>query len=56
MLSSETNDANKSLAYLAEISKIPSYSETKSAIAKLIERKLLPNYKMNLIVQHFHHN
>lgn len=40
MLSSDTIDANKSLAYLAEISQIPSYSETKSAIAKLIERKL----------------
>ena len=30
----------KILSYLAEISKMPSYSETKSAIAKLIERKL----------------
>tara|TARA_B100001113_G_scaffold352322_1_gene353388 strand:- start:750 stop:1670 length:921 start_codon:yes stop_codon:yes gene_type:complete len=40
MLSSDTIDANKSLEYLAEISQMPNYSETKSAIAKLIERKL----------------
>ncbi len=40
MLSSDTSDANKSLAYLSEISQTPNYSETKSAIAKLIERKL----------------
>jgi len=40
MLDSETSDAEKSLAYLNEISKKPNYSETKSAIAKLIERKL----------------
>lgn len=40
MLSSDTIEAEKSLEYLAEISSIPSYSETKSAIAKLIERKL----------------
>ena len=40
MLASDTADATKSLEYLSEISKMPNYSETKSAIAKLIERKL----------------
>jgi LPS O-antigen subunit length determinant protein (WzzB/FepE family) len=40
MLASDTSDATKSLQYLSEISKMPNYSETKSAIAKLIERKL----------------
>lgn len=40
MLSSDMSDANQSLAYLTEISQTPTYSETKSAIAKLIERKL----------------
>jgi LPS O-antigen subunit length determinant protein (WzzB/FepE family) len=40
MLASDNADATKSLAYLEEISQMPNYSETKSAIAKLIERKL----------------
>ena len=40
MLASDNDDATKSLEYLDKISQMQNYSETKSAIAKLIERKL----------------